>query len=133
MAIDEEKLLIARLEELARRAATRWEPTFTLFLDPSQMELAHRAARTADAELEFQGGYEDAERRIVSFFPQGWPEPLAWPMAAMVIRWNSRFSHAGHRDILGSLMALGFKREVLGDILVFDDHAICFAHESIAD
>jgi RNA-binding protein YlmH len=97
------------------------------------MELARRAAREADALLEVMGGYDDAERSLAGFFPSGWMEEIEWPLAAMVIRWNSRFSHAGHRDILGSLMALGFKREVLGDILVYEDHAICFVHESVAD
>lgn len=38
-----------------------------------------------------------------------------------------------HRDYLGSLMALGLKRSVIGDICVFDDCAVVFCEETAAE
>lgn len=133
MAMDETKWLSVRLEELARRAAGRWVCAFTLFLDPAQLSLARKAARETAAQAVAWGGYTEAERQLCAFLPEVWSEEIPWPLAAVVIRWNRRFAQPGHRDFLGSLMALGIKREVLGDILVFDDRAVCFVHDSAAD
>ena len=38
-----------------------------------------------------------------------------------------------HRDFLGSLMALGIKREMLGDIIIKDNHAFIICMENIAE
>lgn len=118
MAMDEARRLLIRLEELAQRAADRWTCAFTLFLDPAQLSLAQAAARQAGAQTVAWGGYAEAERQLCAFLPEVWKDEIPWPLAAVVIRWNRRFAQPGHRDLLGSLMALGFKREVLGDILV---------------
>lgn len=133
MAMDEARRLLIRLEELAQRAADRWTCAFTLFLDLAQLSLAQAAARQAGAQTVAWGGYAEAERQLCAFLPEVWTDEIPWPLAAVVIRWNRRFAQPGHRDLLGSLLALGFKREVLGDILVFDDHAVCFVHDSAAD
>ena len=47
-----------------------------------------------------------------------------------VISSNAEFTH---RDILGSLMGLGIKREMIGDIIINEDKAQFFCHNSISE
>ena len=58
-------------------------------------------------------------------------EPI-YPITALKIisKDGSVFSH---RDYLGSIVALGIKRDKLGDIIIQKDCAIAFCHDSIAD
>lgn len=94
------------------------------------------------------GGYPDAERRIVLFLPDY--EDLsnvlnsseACPLAvirAQSGRWqrsaddSSNMRKLSHRDYLGSLLGLGLKREVIGDILVRDDGADIIILREIVD
>jgi RNA-binding protein YlmH len=129
---EDEKRLIARLDELAARAGQRWESVYSLFLDLAQVEMAADAARVGGVAIQTWGGYEDAERRIAAFYPQGGEDDLLWPVTPITLSWNPKFSHIGHRDVLGALMALGYKRDVLGDIMLDRQQAICFVHASAA-
>lgn len=51
-------------------------------------------------------------------------------MLYSVISSNAEFTH---RDILGSLMGLGIKREMIGDIIINEDKAQFFCHNSISE
>ena len=64
------------------------------------------------------GGYDGAQRRQLWFLPE-WQEAPEED-AVRVVRASFYEEDAlTHRDLLGSLMALGVTRETLGDILVF--------------
>lgn len=65
------------------------------------------------------GGYPEAERRLVSF------DLKQSPILLIEIRVQGRLltGKPGHRDYLGALMGLGIKRETLGDVLVFPEGA----------
>lgn len=76
----------------------------------------------------FYGGYEDAERKKLFFFPDyitiGRPEDLQRVVkeyelikVLRVVR-PKEGKALSHRDYLGSLMGEGIKREILGDIIV---------------
>ncbi len=62
------------------------------------------------------GGYEQAQRRVIAFGLEDEAE-AELPFKALVFNYPSD-RELSHRDFLGSLMALGIKRELLGDILV---------------
>jgi RNA-binding protein YlmH len=65
------------------------------------------------------GGYPEAERKLVSF------DLTESPILLIEIRVQGRLltGKPGHRDYLGALMGLGIKRETLGDVLVFPEGA----------
>ena len=67
----------------------------------------------------FDGGYEAAEyKRLVL-------SPLAIKPSSKVsilkVNYNKRFACFTNRHILGNLMAMGVKRETIGDIVISDD------------
>ena len=132
----------ARVEDLCERAEKWYAPAFTPFLTAEEQQLARRAASAFPQVfcLSF-GGFENAERRKLGFFNADAyvkPENAALfdgvhtqtadtlpfaedaEIAAVRIR-GSGFRTWSHRDVLGSLMALGIRRETLGDIFVEDD------------
>lgn len=116
----EERVLLAHVLDRRTQCLTRNIPTHTDFLSPAEArgaeDLLHAAA--AHEGWVFAGGYERAERRMLCFLPD-WQERADERelMAALRVRWHETETLT-HRDLLGSLMALGVVRGKLGDILV---------------
>lgn len=130
MPYEDDALLRRRLTELAQRAERTGGPSFTEFLTPPQQLAALAAAREAGVAAEPFGGYEDAERQMVRFQPaDGWEEP--YPISALKLTWPHQ-SAPTHRDLLGSVMGLGIRRGLVGDIVVEDQLAYLFAESAMA-
>ena len=116
----EERTLLAHVLDRCEISRARNVPAHTDFLSPAELrsaeELLH-AARIHDGWRAL-GGYDRAERRMLCFLPDWQEEPdEAELMAALRVRWHET-EDVGHRDLLGSLTALGVVRAKLGDILV---------------
>ena len=116
----EERILLAHVLDRCELSRARNVPAHTDFLSPAELrsaeELLH-AARIHDGWRAL-GGYDRAERRMLCFLPDWQEEPdEAELMAALRVRWHET-EDVGHRDLLGSLTALGVVRAKLGDILV---------------
>lgn len=119
-----------RLEELARRASGTGRPQLAGFLSPAEQAQAELCARRAGVALFLEGGTPDAERRVAAFADADWTP--TWPIAALQIAWNARQGSPGHRDLLGSLLALGVDRSVLGDIFPGEGEARAYVLERVA-
>ncbi len=128
-----DELFEKRLRELTIRAAKRGEAAFTHFMDLNQIQLAMAAARAQGVSLSLEGGYPDAERRMGAFYDALPPEEWEWPIQPVELRWRAQFGSPEHRDLLGALMALGFERERMGDIVIAGDRAYVFAEPEMAD
>ncbi len=112
----EDKLFISKIKELENRAYYTERPVFTDFLDTREQSLAvshvgHNAI--------FFGGYDDAERRMIGFMPEYEAE---FPITVLSITVAEGAAPLEHRAVLGSIMALGIDRSVIGDILITDKH-----------
>lgn len=116
----EDRLLVAMACDKAAQAMQRQQPCFTSFLDPAQRALLNQYQYLWDATVAASGGYEHAERQIVAFTPPYYDAYLQYPLVAIQAQGNFSFASVTHRDYLGSLLALGVKRETIGDILVGD-------------
>lgn len=128
-----DELFEKRLQELALRASRRGDAEFTHFMDLSQIQLAMAAANKERVHLLLEGGYPDAERKIGAFYDAEPPENWQWPIQPVEISWRPQFGTPEHRDLLGSLMALGFERDRIGDIVLTDGKAYVFAEPDIAE
>ena len=118
---DEERFLMRHVEDLARAAFGRGIARYSAFLSDREQQLAQAALNRAGAPEEscrFEGGWPDAERRVLCLEPEDcYP---ASPVCCVRLRCRAL---AGaqlpvHKDYLGSLMGLALKREALGDILL---------------
>jgi len=148
---------MARAAELAQREA--YDVSFSDFLTPREQRIFYAAAAQeghAD-RLFFWGGAAGAERRCAVLVPD-WllsDVPMTDPFseereqylaslaenevidlsgAVSAIRLTgTAYGSLTHRDWLGSILALGLERHVLGDIAVLDEHnAVAFFTARIA-
>ncbi len=110
-----------RLRQQAERADRLDMAVPGRFVTGEERALAVHAARDARVAVSFEGGWPDAEREQVCFHP-AWVE-AEFPAAWMEIRWAAKFAHVEHRDLLGSLMALGMDRSFFGDLIALEDRA----------
>ncbi len=109
----------------------------------------------------FYGGYPDAERRLLIFLPdyaslsdiiaplpeQKTPNTVSYtdtaaakkrdsddcPLSVLKVRTAKGSRKLTHRDYLGSLMSLGIKRDMTGDIIVREDGADIIILKEISD
>lgn len=127
----EDKVLLAGIEDKIRQCEDQYITTHSSFLDMRQRTLAEARCRQHHGiRFYFYGGYEDAERTLVIFLPEYGEIPENHlpgpgddnPLALLRISQDGGRT-LSHRDYLGSLTALGVKREMIGDILVRDGGA----------
>ena len=132
--MNNDELLIARLEDKINQAADKYMLTAGDFLDMHQRKIAedYCKSRKLPVRYIFYGGYEDAERCMPVFLPDyietpvvgetgaagQVPEELAELLRVVRVTAPKGGRVLTHRDYLGSLLALGLDREVTGDILV---------------
>lgn len=125
-----------RLTELAARSYTQGVYCFTHFLDlAGRSDFLSLIPSLPPAPWTLFGGADGCERQMLRFGSEdlcGYEEPF--PIAVMrVSPLSLKFAEPlTHRDYLGSLMALGIERELLGDIVVKPDGAYLFCEERIA-
>lgn len=137
-----------RAVELAFRAAERGMVTHTDFLSEAEQALLMEGqGKSADPRFSgshyfFYGGGLETERKVLFFVPDfvAIEEAKATEEAGETIAClhvmgkNAAYAETlGHRDYLGALMNLGFKREQFGDILVAGKEAYVFCFASIAE
>ena len=116
-----EEQLRLRLRQAAERADRLDRAVPDRFVTGEERAWAAHEARQAGVLVAFDGGWEDAERAQVCFYPSG--EEPEWTAVWLEIRWPAKFVKCDHRDLLGSLMALGMDRSFFGDLMAFEDHA----------
>lgn len=126
---------LKRIDELAFRARSG-EICSTPFLTPEECMCALKYLATIKAGISYKadGGYEDAERRVVIIYPDYIPDdalPTDDYLAAVDIT-TSGYVKLEHRSFLGSLTALGIDRSAIGDILVTDSGATVMLTPPIA-
>lgn len=114
--MEDRTILLAHMEDLARRAA-KTGAACSKFLTPAQVEIVRQAfSRRGDVAVHFDGGFEGAERQLAIFLEPQWGAlDRASALCGLSLTCRRQDS-LGHRDILGAVMALGVKREVIGDI-----------------
>ena len=126
-----EEQLKKRFEELSLRSEKGFH-TFTDFLNIDEQQ----TLMSTKLKYVTFGGYDGAER-VIACFPSPWEEvsesdfPIAYVAATPTAgKYSEELSH---RDFLGALMALGFRREMLGDILISGGAGYLICHEKMAD
>jgi len=133
----EEKLLLAAIEDKAKKCIRTDSPQHTGFLSPEQCASAEDICRRGHYRAMLYGGFEDAERRVMIFLPdyleeEDIPEQYQ-PVSALRAELPKGAKKLSHRDYLGAMLGLGVERSVIGDILVRDDGADIIVLSEMAD
>lgn len=142
-------MLIARITDFVKRSLSG-ELAVSGFL--SDAEIYHARIILSEQRIlkrcVFFGGYGEAERRLLLLLPsytddfEGsaeekldsfFAEEKNSSVAALQIL-GSGYRELSHRDYLGSVLALGVERDVIGDIVIIDDcKAVLFCSGKISE
>lgn len=130
----DERLLIARAEDTVRLSERYSCPRHTDFLSPGEVQLIKNSFVSGAESIQvFEGGYSEAERVMLVSYPDFLDGYEAEDFLSVLLITGRDISSLSHRDFLGSILALGIKREKIGDILVSDNEVFVFAAADIAD
>ncbi len=114
-------------------------PVSTDFLNPEeQYRVGQYLHGRAEENIAFWGGWEEAERRKLFFFPEWFSEQNRRDFmrqdTALIRITGSGYEELNHRAFLGAVLALGLKRECIGDIVMEDSrHAVLFCDPVLLD
>ena len=147
---ESDRLLRAKTADLARQMQRDNLPCFSRFLDGRERILAQRELQALhfpqDQYCFWEGFAADVKtlsaaaplRCMLGLFPdylaltEGmdrsvWEEQF--PIFAVTLSYREQDALT-HRDLLGSLMGLDIKRELIGEILTAQDHAVIFCTQT---
>ena len=143
----DDPLFLVKIESLIEKAE-RYECGASRFLTPKEQTIAREAVTKSgtSASAFFYGGYDGSERNRLFVLPE-YMSLDAYTKASLdeaeldIVKESvqtlkitgSGYKRLTHRDYLGSLLALGIEREVIGDVAVLDDFsALVFCDGKIA-
>lgn len=124
----EDQLLLASIEDKMLQCEAQYIPVHSGFLDSHQVAVVNAYFRTVPGRHLLYGGYDEAERRLALFLPdyleaEDYINSEDNPLTVLSIKTPKGSKKLTHRDYLGSVLALGLKRDVIGDIIVLEDGA----------
>lgn len=128
----DDRLFLRRIEDCAKATEKYKTAQFTKFVSPHECAVFRQFADISPFVLPLVwGGWEQAERCIIGFFPDfADPAEEHFPICALRI---TAMQEIGHREILGSVLGLGIERFLIGDILPQEKEAVLLCLDSIAD
>ncbi len=133
ISLNADKLFLSRIGDMVELSLKRGA-VYSLFLNAGE-------AAAAQAELKrlmhenycFFGGFENAERKMLCVYREYFePENSDFPMEIITFTFRKE-NKLSHRDFLGAFMALGIKRETLGDIVIDEGIAQVAAANAVKD
>lgn len=122
--------------ELSKKAYYRGILTYSDFLDLNEQNKLHSLSfKDTGVSVQTFGGYESAERQMAAFVPDAFCCEEDYPISCIRIEpLNKKFSDTlTHRDYLGAILNLGIERDKIGDILISENAAYVFCHESMCE
>ena len=124
-----------KLIDKANTCLKNYEAKSTEFMNPFEIKNAMDIINSeSDLKYHSDGGYEGAERSVLSIFPFYMEyEDIESPIKFIQIDGNFKFRNVSHKDYLGSILGLGIKREKIGDILIHDDFCQVIVSSDICD
>ena len=126
----EDKICLSQVLDKIEFSKVKGKLEYTDFLDMYQISLVENFLRKIKFEnFVLFGGYEDAERKILIIYPNKYGISMLeknYDKILKVVRVKLPTEEMGkysHRNYLGGIIKLGFKREKVGDIIVCDEGA----------
>lgn len=117
--------LRAHVEDLLEACYQRDVPRFSFFMDEHARALSEPLCSRWPCRCVWFGGWDGAERNVLGVFPETMePDTGIFPIRAFRTPLPKGVALT-HRDFLGAILALGIKREVVGDILI-EEHSATF-------
>lgn len=120
---DSEKEFIDMAIDWVRRVDNQYTPHLSSFLNPREQYILNTiVGQYEDIYVDYNGGYESAERKRAFIYPSYFEvDESDYELSALEIRYPTKFSTLTHGSIMGSILGCGLTRDKLGDIINEDD------------
>ncbi|GAF66154.1 hypothetical protein BTS2_3054 [Bacillus sp. TS-2] len=120
---EEERSFVDQVLSWQKEVKYHYSEKLTDFLDPRQQEIIQLIIGNDDEiSLAFFGGIGEVERKRAFLAPPYIEvNEESFDCTLFELNYPVKFLQLQHRDILGSLMAIGLKREKFGDIFIKDE------------
>ena len=133
-----DKLLLSKIIDKIKFSKNRI--TNSEFLNEYQINMVEKELRKRGiTNYFFEGGYENAESKILFAYPESLGENIARENVENILKAikielpNEIRGKLQHRDYLGTVMSFGVVRERMGDIIVHEDSAYIIVLEENAN
>lgn len=124
------ELLINKIDDKIKFCNTKNKITHTdFFTEPEIMKIEKYLNSKKIKNYFFFGGYEEANRKILFFYPEKLTLDMAFSNVNKILEIirislpNSQKGEFEHRDYLSGIMKFGIVREKFGDIIVYPEGA----------
>jgi RNA-binding protein YlmH len=114
-----------------KKIVLRGDIVLTDFLDFEEQKEIY-AVKSHDIDLYLDGGYDGAERKraLIGYLDNS---KLSYDIVILQSSYDPKFGEISHRNVLGTIMAFGIKRNTFGDIVVENNLITIFASLEISD
>lgn len=115
-----EKIVLTKVLDLVETLLKNHSPQLTHFHDPYHTGLIlSLLERIPELDFATYGGYTTAERTRTAIFPAYLTgTDIDYEITLLAVEGNFKMVQVNHRDFLGSLLGLGIRREMVGDLIV---------------
>jgi len=116
----EDKVLLAKVWDKINMGIRKNVPASTCFLTLRELEMTRYLFGEIPGLTAF-GGYDEAERKMLVYLPEYLEETALFEDDSPIVCIRAEFFGTDaptHRDLLGSVMGLGIRRGMVGDIVV---------------
>ncbi|MGL5041661.1 MAG: YlmH/Sll1252 family protein [Culicoidibacterales bacterium] len=127
---DAEKIFVKQIMTLKRRILSENYVGRLNFLSIREQNIVSMICGN-EVKLTFFGGYETAERKIVILAPLD-ININNDEIEILKLKFNDKFYSVKHNEVLGSLIGLGVRREMIGDIIISPAYAQVVVSKKIA-
>lgn len=117
-----DRVFASHVMDLFDRVDLRRESVCTCFCDLHQASLVRQIGQAYDLYFVADGGWPEAERVVFQIAQSQWEIPDS-PIVAILLK---TYHPVTHRDILGSVLGLGIRRDNVGDILKTEEGHVIF-------
>ncbi len=114
-----------------KKIVLRGDIVLTDFLDFEEQKEIY-AVKSNNIDLYLDGGYDGAERKraLIGYLDNS---KLNYDIVILQSSYDPKFCEITHRNVLGTIMAFGIKRNTFGDIIVENGLITIFASLEISD
>lgn len=133
MSLMTDRTLLSKISDMVRLSEKRGA-VYTMFLNARECNAAKQELkRLMHENYRFYGIFDNAERQVLCVYKEYFePENTDFPIECVTFNFKKE-CRLSHRDFLGALMALGIKRETVGDIVIDDGIAQIAVSETVKD
>ncbi len=123
MQAEEKELLLKKTDHMISVLTKSGKTQFFGFLSEEDFDFISQYLSKRNVRFDKYGGIENSERAFLSLFEGDPPERYEYPISVLKIKLAKNAKEQSHRNYLGSILALGIDRKVIGDIVICGNEA----------